>query len=84
MYHDLNTTPDTKSHSVLAVNFFADTNDFEGWTCSKITSCGKFGNVCGGFNVKGQGHDIKKTFEVPAGKYSVALDFIKIDSWSVY
>lgn len=62
---------------------FDDTNNFEGWNCGKITSCGKYGNVCGGYNTKGKGHDIKQTFEVPAGKYSVTLDFIKIDSWFV-
>ena len=31
--------------------------------------------------MKGKGSDIKKTFQLPAGKYSVKLDFIKIDSW---
>ena len=59
-------------------------DDFEGWNCGKITSCGKFCQVCGGYNTKATGADISKTFEVPEGKYSVALDFIKIDSWCVW
>ena len=62
---------------------FDDKNDLEGWNCGAITTCGKFGNVCGGYNTKAKGHDIKKTFEVPEGTYSVTLDFIKIDSWLV-
>ena len=62
---------------------FDNKDDFEGWNCGKITTCGKFGNVCGGPKTKAAKHDIKKTFAVPAGKYLVALDFIKIDSWFV-
>ena len=68
---------------------FDNKDDFEGWNCGKITTCGKFGNICGGYNIKGgakknsAGDDITKTFAVPAGKYLVALDFIKIDSWFV-
>ena len=62
---------------------FDDKSNFEGWNCGAITSCGKYGNVCGGYDTKGKGHDIKKTFEVPEGTYWVALDFIKIDSWFV-
>ena len=62
---------------------FDNTDDFEGWNCGKISTCGKFGKVCGGYNTKGPGDDITKTFDVPAGKYSVALDLIKIDSWFV-
>ena len=66
--------------------FISETDKFEGtdsqgWNCGKITKCGKFGNLCGGYGVKGKGSDIKKTFSVPAGTYSVKLDFIKIDSW---
>ena len=38
---------------------------------------------CGGYNVKGKGSDIRKTFNLPAGTYSVELDFVKIDSWFV-
>merc|ERR1712159_649953 len=50
--------------------------------CVKITSCGSYGNICGGFNTKAKSHDIKKTFKnLPAGKYKISLDFIKIDSW---
>ena len=63
---------------------FKDPKNFEGWTCGKITTCGKFGNICGGFNTKAKSHDITKTFTVPAGTYSVSLDFVKIDSWLVF
>ena len=62
---------------------FNNPKDFEGWNCGKITTCGKFGNICGGYGVKAKDHDIKKTFMLPAGTYSVSLDFIKIDSWFV-
>ena len=71
-------------HMGSATAAFDDTNDLEGWDCGKITTCGKYGNVCGGHGTKGQGDDITKTFDVPAGKYSVTLDFIKIDSWFVW
>ena len=62
---------------------FDNKDDFEGWNCGKITTCGKLGNICGGYETKGTKDDITKTFAVPAGKYLVALDFIKIDSWFV-
>ena len=62
---------------------FDNPNDFEGWNCDKITTCGKFGNICGGYDVKTGGDDIKKTFILPGGHtYWVTMDFIKIDSWS--
>ena len=64
-------------------NNFNDKNDFEGWNCGKVTSCGEYGQICGGYDAKGRGHDIEKTFHVPAGKYSVTLDFIRVDSWLV-
>merc|ERR1712025_1512723 len=61
---------------------FQKTSDQQGWSCGKITNCGSFGNICGGFNTKAKSHDIKKTFKnLPAGKYQISLDFIKIDSW---
>ena len=66
------------------VSNFTNPNDLDGWTCGKITRCGKFGNLCGGALVKGYRQDIRKTFNLPAGKYSVTLDFIKIDSWLVH
>merc|ERR1711981_762341 len=53
----------------------------DGWSCGKITTCGKFGKICGGYGVKGKGAEIKKTYKAPAGAYSVSLDFIKLDSW---
>ena len=73
----------THSHPVHVDNFNENDNAFDGWNCVKITSCGKFGNVCGGYDTKAKGQDITKTFDVPAGKYSVTLDFVKIDSWFV-
>ena len=67
--------------SPLTANF-DNPGDFEGWSCGKITTCGKFGNICGGYDVKTGGDDIKKTFMLPAGDtYWVTMDFIKIDSW---
>merc|ERR1712072_1267404 len=53
----------------------------DGWSCGKITTCGKFGKICGGYGVKGKGAEIKKTYKAPAGAYSVSLDFFKLDSW---
>ena len=65
---------------------FDNPNDFEGWNCGKITTCGKFGNVCGGYDVKTGGDNIKNTFMLPADDttYWVTLDFIKIDSWCAW
>ena len=63
-------------------NEFDNLKDFEGWNCGEITTCGKH-QFCGGYNVKGKGSEIKKTFMLPAGTYSVEMDFIKIDSWWV-
>ena len=34
--------------------------------------------------MKGKGEEIKKTFQLPAGKYVVSLDLIKVDSWFVW
>ena len=69
-------------HSPVTNNF-DDKNDFEGWNCGEIQACGKFGNICGGFDVKGRWTDIKKTFEVPEDLYRVKLTFIKLDTWLV-
>ena len=67
-----------------ATDKFSDENDFEGWNCGSITTCGDLGQFCGGFDVKGVRADLKKTYtNLPAGTYSVELDFIKIDSWFV-
>ena len=74
------------THGVPSSEFnkFDDRNNFEGWNCGSITTCGNFGQFCGGFNVKGTGAELKKTYtNLPAGTYSVELDFIKIDSWFV-
>jgi len=57
------------------------TKSMDGWNCGKITSCGKFGKLCGGYGVKAKGAEIKKTFKLPASTYTVTLDFIKLDSW---
>jgi len=63
---------------------FSNTKDFQGWNCAKITYCSILGNICGGYNTKAKSHDIKKTFKnLPAGRYKISLDFIKIDSWFV-
>ena len=70
------------SNFIQIKNKFDNLKDFEGWNCGKITTCGKH-QFCGGYNVKGKGSEIKKTFMLPAGTYSVELDFIKIDSWCV-
>ena len=56
---------------------------FDGWNCGTITTCGDLGGICGGYGVKGKGSDITKTFNLPAGIYSVQLDFLRIDSWFV-
>ena len=68
---------------ILHKSTFDYEQDFDGWNCGKITTCGNFGKICGGYGIKGKGSDIKKTFNLPAGKYSVQLDFLKIDSWFV-
>merc|ERR1712048_1488649 len=65
----------------ITANFQND-KDFQGFNCVKIQNCGSYGKICGGYNTKAKGHDIKKTYKnLPAGKYTVSLDFIKIDSW---
>ena len=56
----------------------------EGWDCGDITSCGEYGNVCGGYKTKVGGREIRKTINVPKGTYAVTLDFIKIDNWFVW
>ena len=61
---------------------FQNEKDFQGFNCVKITTCGTFGKICGGYNTKAKSHDIKKTYKnLPDGTYEVSLDFIKIDSW---
>ena len=62
-------------------NKFDNQHNFEGWNCGKITRCGDMGQICGGFDIKGKDSEIVKTYRLPAGIYSVELDFIKIDSW---
>ena len=69
--------------AAISASVFDDPIDFEGWNCGAITTCGVLGHICGGYNFKGEGSDIIKTFNLPAGAYSVELDFIKIDSWFV-
>ena len=70
--------------ALCSVDEFADSFNFEGWNCGKITTCGDYGQICGGFYVKGRGSELTKTYtNLPAGTYSVELDFIKIDSWFV-
>ena len=72
----------TKFLGIKIKNDFENINNFEDWNCGKITICGDH-QICGGYNVKGKGSYITKTFMLPAGKYSLQLDFIKIDSWCV-
>ena len=72
----------TKFLGLVSKSDFENANDFEGWNCGRITICGDH-QICGGYNVKGKGSYITKTFMLPAGKYSLQLDFIKIDSWCV-
>ena len=62
---------------------FDSVNDFQGWNCGAVATCGKFGQICTGDNIRGMSKDLTKTFNLPAGTYSVELDFIKIDSWCV-
>ena len=67
----------------VTANFNND-KDFQGWNCVKITNCGSLRKICGGYNTKVKSYDIKKTYKnLPAGKYKISLDFIKIDSWFV-
>ena len=73
-----------KPQEIVSTDKFDDPEVLGGWNCGQITKCGDMGNICGGFNVKGKESDIKKTFMVPAGTYSVELDFIRIDSWFVW
>ena len=72
-----------KPQEIVSSDKFDDSEVFGGWNCGKITRCSAMGNICGGFNVKGKGSDIQKTFMLTAGTYSVGLDFIRIDSWFV-
>ena len=67
----------------LPVSFgFENVNDFQGWTCGQLTTCGKWGKICGGHKAKGGGDYIQQTFMLPPGRtYEVNMDFIKIDSW---
>ena len=61
---------------------FDNAADFMGWNCGQVTFCGDFGSICGGYNIKGKGDELKRTIMLDAGHtYSVTMDFIKIDSW---
>ena len=73
--------PQASSTFLVSEQFERDA--FNGWTCDRITTCGGFGKICGGYKVKARGTEITKTFQVPAGVYTVKLDFIKIDTWFV-
>ena len=67
--------------SVTIVDNFDDASDFEAWNCDAITICGKYGNICGGYEVKATDDYIEKTYMLPAGTYAFTTDFLKIDSW---
>ena len=60
-----------------------ESNYLDGWTCGGITTCGSFGNICGGFGQKGKAEKIEKTFTgLESGTtYYLSLDILKIDSW---
>ena len=70
-------------HAIYMSTFDDKKQGFDGWNCGAITTCGGFGGICGGYGVKGKGSEITNTFNLPAGIYSVQLDFIRIDSWFV-
>ena len=55
-----------------------ETGKMDGWSCSAITSCGAYGNVC-----RDNDLELKKTFAslVPGNMYTVSFDFIQIGSW---
>ena len=73
----------TAKPSVYVGTFANSRYELDGWNCGWITKCSAFGQVCGGHGVKGGSSDIQKTFNLPAGVYSVQLDFLRIDSWFV-
>ena len=67
---------------IKLMDTFDNPDDMEGWECGQITSCGSFGNICGGYEVTGKGAVIEKTFTgLKAGEYLLTFDFIKIDTW---
>ena len=56
-------------------------NQMNGWSCGAIQSCGTYGKVCGGYNQKGAGDTIEKTYTVTTGRYLVQIGILKVDSW---
>ena len=49
------TAYDTKKETlerVVGCDRFDGASGFRGWSCGKLTSCGSYGKICGGFNVK--------------------------------
>jgi len=71
----------TKASSFKNIAESFNTGSSHGWNCVRTTVCGKYGRICGGYNTKGRGTYLQKTYRVPAGVYQVSFDFVKIDSW---
>ena len=72
------------SAETLVVNSTFD-GGASGWTGSstQITSCGSFGQVLGGYNVYGQGHNAIYTMSA-LGKHNhlrITFHWLKIDTW---
>ena len=82
-YNEALAAKQSNIEAVCISSFDDKKKGFDDWNCGQITKCGDFGKVCGGYGAKVKGSDIKKTFTLPAGIYSVQLDFIRVDSWFV-
>ena len=62
-------------------------DDFEksqgGWSQGVVTSCGKYGNILGGYNVFGKGAAPAKTVAAPPHTQAkVWMQYIRLDAWS--
>ena len=72
--------------SYTTINLYENSfeSDMDGFSCVDITSCGSFGNICGGYGKTGGNHVIKKTFtnNIAVGdEITVTLKFFQIDDW---
>ena len=70
-----------KNSNRLLSNF--ENSNLDGWSCGAITSCGSYGNICGGYGQKGKDATIEKTFTglVAGTIYDLTLDLLAVDSW---
>jgi predicted outer membrane repeat protein len=76
------TTPTYTEIAAVAVHNFEDTNNFHGWNCVGITTCGSWGKICGGYNKLGKNSVLQQTFSgLEPGTYTVEMDVFFIDSW---